>query len=528
VRLRLWSEAPVRKRDLLLVALVAMTTVEARTVAEAAIVRASRIDSALFTACFFGYENARFQEEWHEAWNKEASRVVQWSPIEHGKTQQVTGWALHKIGRDPINTRILWIGGAQTAALKSTGIIKGSIENPSPYLRSVFPALVPGNGKWTQAQFTVKGAKITEKDCTVETAGAQSQILGGRFTDVILDDICNHETTYTASQRRKVSQWIFSTVLGRVLDGGRVICIGNAWYPDDVMHALKQRGFEVIHNEAYRETPEGRLIPDSILWKEQWSVDRLGSTPMSRRKDGSLSKRMELGTVEALRQLRCVAYSAGQGRFKLEWFDKAMEMGADLTFVDEYSGPDPVFMGVDLGVSQKEGSDATAFWAMAVNEKSGKRRLLNTDEERLDGPDIIEKLKDWNQRYAPVTMVENNASQEFIRQFAGKEGIPTRPFTTGKQKADPAFGVPSLGVELEQGLWILPSGDERSRSAAIRWRTQCLAYTPGEHTGDTLMASWFAREAARAGDLSAVTGNEGDEQATRANYGRLRARYGRA
>jgi hypothetical protein len=420
---------------------------------------------------------------------------------------------------------VLWVSSAQTAGLKSTGIVKQAIENPTPFLKAVFPGLRPGKAKWTQAQFSVAGAKVTEKDYSLETAGLDSAILGGRYTDIILDDICTLKTTYTAAQRATVRKWLFSTVLGRLLKGGRVICLGNAWYPDDVMHALPERGFTVIRNEAYRETGDGRIIPESLLWPAQWSIDRLGENPNDLQADGSLSKRRELGTIEALRQLRCVPYSAGQGRFRLEWFDAAMKAGAELTLVDEYKGPWPTFMGVDLGVSQKEGSDQTSFWCMAVEPKSQRRRLLNAFEERLTGPEIVTRLKDWHRRYAPVVMVENNAAQDFIRQFAGEAGIPTRPFTTGKNKADPAFGVPSLGVELEQGMWILPSGDDEARALAIRWRTQCLEYAPGQHTGDLLMASWFSRESARTGGPAVShVGQAGPTSP--ATYGESKARYG--
>lgn len=494
---------------LLIAAVLTVTPAQARASSAAAIVKASRISSSVFTDGFFDYTSAPFQRTWHDAWNAPSARVVQWSPVEHGKTQQVTGWVLHRLGKDPVNTRVLWVSAAQKLGIKSTGIIKQAIEEPTPFLRAVFPGLRPGRRKWTQAQFSLSEAKTTEKDCSVETAGVESQVLGGRFTDIVLDDICTFDTTYTAAQRDRITKWFFSTILGRLLEGGRIICLGNAWYPDDVMHALKERGFFAIQEEAYRETEEGDIVPESILWPEQWPLPRL------------IERRREFGgpgSVEANRQLRCIPYSAGEGRFRMEWFDKAMEAGRGLTFVDEYHGPWPTFMGTDVGVKEKEGHDAWGFWVMAVDPKTGRRLPLNMLEERMDGPAGLKVLKKWNKQYGPVIMVENNAAQDFIRQFAKDEGVPTRPFTTGKQKADPAFGVPSLGVELEQGMWILPCGDERSQKMAIKWRTQCLAYAPGQHTGDLLMSSWFAREACRTGDGTVAAEKSGQKFAAR--YGK--------
>lgn len=450
-------------------------------------IRRARVDSSTFVDRFFGYASAPFQKAWHREWNVPGARVAQWAPIEHGKTQQATGWALHRLGRDPVGARVLWIGASQEAAAKSTGIIKAAIERPSGFLRSVFPDLRPGSKKWTQAAFSVSLARVTEKDYSVQTAGVGKQILGGRYTDVILDDVLNFDTTYTAAQREKTAKWFFSTIPGRLLEGGRIICLGNAWYHDDLMHRMAELGYTVIRQEAYAETEEGRIIPESILWPAQWTAERLAE------------KRAELGTIEAQRQLRCVPYSPGQGRFRLEWFEKAMEAGRALTLVERYTGPWPTFMGVDVGISEKEGRDPWGFWAMAVDPATNRRLLLAALEDRMDGPRGIAALKDWYVRYGATIMVENNAAQEFIRQFAGEQGIPTRAITTGRNKADHAFGVPSLGVELEQGMWILPCGDDASQAMAIKWRTQCLAYAPGQHTGDLLMASWFAREAARGG-----------------------------
>jgi hypothetical protein len=495
----------------------------------AALVRAARQDSSVFTDLIFRYESADFHRAWHQTWSIPGVRCVQWSPVEHGKTQQVTGWALHRIGRDPKEARILWVGSALTAARKSVGVIKSLIETGHRELAAVFPDLRPG-AKWTETQLSVAGAAVTEKDYTLEAVGVEGAILGGRFTDVILDDICTAQTTYTAEQREKVAKWVTSTIMGRVLPGGRIICLGNAWYPDDVMHALEQRGYRAIRDRAYEEDKAGRIVPGSILWPAQFPLERLGELPDSRLPDGGPSKRRELGTIEAMRQLRCIPYAPGQGRFRLEWFEKAMRseftlLSAEAFYRGEYG---PAFLGIDCGISEKEGRDLWGFWAMAVNPTNGRRIVLDALEERMEGPTALAHLRDWYRRLSPVTWVENNAAQEFIRQFAGAEGIATRAHTTGRNKMDPAMGVASLGVELEQGQWVLPAGDERSAAMMMRWRSQCLAFAPGQHTGDLLMASWISREGARFGALS--EGVVGDTKAASktAGYGRTRARYGQA
>jgi hypothetical protein len=56
------------------------------------------------------------------------------------------------------------------------------------------------------------------------------------------------------------------------------------------------------------------------------------------------------------------------------------------------------------------------------------------------------------------------------------------------------------------------------------WRSQCLAYSPGQHVGDLLMASWFARQAALSADI--VTASTLREPLSPARYGETKARYG--
>lgn len=52
---------------------------------------------------------------------------------------------------------------------------------------------------------------------------------------------------------------------------------------------------------------------------------------------------------------------------------------------------------------------------------------------------------------------------------------------------------------MRNGLWLIPSGQSGAElTEDVReWQRDMLFYSPESHTGDRLMASWFAREAAR-------------------------------
>jgi hypothetical protein len=96
------------------------------------------------------------------------------------------------------------------------------------------------------------------------------------------------------------------------------------------------------------------------------------------------------------------------------------------------------------------------------------------------------------------TAVHN--SQEFLLQWTKQTAaIPIVPFTTGRNKAHPEFGVESLAVEMSNGQWIIPNDNGVCNPEVQHWIDEMLFYQPSIHTGDRLMASYFAREGIRLG-----------------------------
>lgn len=98
-------------------------------------------------------------------------------------------------------------------------------------------------------------------------------------------------------------------------------------------------------------------------------------------------------------------------------------------------------------------------------------------------------------------------SQEFILQFLrASTSIPVRPFTTGRNKVHPEFGIEGVAAEMAAGKWIIPNMDGRFHSEVEALINEMLYYDPKAHTGDRLMSLYFAREAARQGNIRAEMG----------------------
>jgi hypothetical protein len=161
-------------------------------------------------------------------------------------------------------------------------------------------------------------------------------------------------------------------------------------------------------------------------------------------------------------------------------------------------GAPMVFTGVDLGVQRKDSNDETSLFTIKL-EAGGLRRVLRIESGRWTGPEILHRVEQTFLAFGSIFIVENNAAQQYIIDFTKESElvIPVIPFTTGRNKAHPEFGVESVGAEMANGKWLIPNTNGRTDDEVSEWITELLFYDPREHVGDRVMASWFAREGAR-------------------------------
>lgn len=125
--------------------------------------------------------------------------------------------------------------------------------------------------------------------------------------------------------------------------------------------------------------------------------------------------------------------------------------------------------------------------------------------EEYEGP-VFNLTVEEDHSYTVEEFIVHNA-QDFILQFLrATSAIPVRPFTTGRNKVHPEFGVESLAAEMAAGRWIIPNKDGQMHTEVDALVNEMLYYDPKSHTGDRLMSMWFAREAARKGAIKAESG----------------------
>lgn len=460
-------------------------------------------------------EQAPMHRKWHELMN-DHDRLAMWSHVEGGKTTQVAiGRGLYELGRDP-NLRIAVVSNTNELAKKMVRLI-GQYISKSQELHEVFPELVPtadANLPWKASQLTVQRTAAS-KDASVQACGVHGNIIGSRVDLLILDDILDHENTHTPGPRADVLRWIKSSLFSRLTQNARVWVVGNAWHPEDAMHLLEKEDrffaarFPVIDAQ------------ENLTWPERWSKERIELA------------RKDLGPLEYARQLLCQARDDSTARFKREWVDVATTAGRGLPWCEDaddlylsldedlseeelaqkrkasetiwrLSGRGTFFTGVDLAVSRSDSAGLTVLFTIYVDEKK-RRRVVNIQSGKWSGPEIYARIEDTYDRFGSIFVIENNAMQQMlVDMLQDRTDIPILPFTTGKQKGSYEIGVESLAAEMAGGKWQIPNMAKRPdgkhealHKEAAEWIQEMLFYDPKEHTGDRLMASWFAREGAR-------------------------------
>lgn len=464
------------------------------------LVRIARADVNTFNAYVLRDEKTGKpirQAPYHESMQRqcdEHDRLVLWAHVEAGKTNQLTiGRGLWELGRDP-SLRTVIVSATAKQSGKMCRAMARYIEASNP-LHQVFPRLVPGEPWWPSQALTVERPFVS-KDPSVQAIGVRGNVLGARIDRAYVDDILSHQNVRTPMQRSEVYDWFMSTISGRMSDQGRIYFIGQAWHPHDMMHLLEKEGWHAVRYPVVAPTGE-------LAWPERWSQRRIDKF------------RRTYNLVEYNRQLLCIARDDAESRFRLEWIETCKQRGEGLQLV--HSLPEipegcAVYTGVDLAVQRHSGADLTVLFTVLVHP-NGDRQVLNIESGRWAAGDIIARIVGAYVRYGGILVVENNGAQHYICQLTNEVTAATiKPFTTGRNKAHPEFGVESLAAELAAGKWIIPNDRGVCAPEVDRWISGMLNYDPTRHTPDHVMAAWFAREGARSFDR-VLHGQEGGVRA---------------
>jgi hypothetical protein len=418
----------------------------------------------------------------HRRWAELAEkydRLLIWSHVNSGKTTQLSVLrSVWELGRD-CTLRFVILSNTASIAVKILRAIMNLIEH-NPTVKKIFPNLEPDE-PWNTTELTVK-RPTWAKDPSVRAVGVSGSLTSGRVDRLIVDDILDPENTGTEAARKKVSDWYKKVAIGRQTRRMKILVVGTAYHPKDLLHELAaQKRFRWFRFPVI--TSKG-----VVAWPELWPTERIERM------------REELGPAEFARQMLCLARDDEESRFKQAWIDEALRKGEGLSLqyeLDELAEGYETYTGVDLGVKRSRRADKTAIFTF-IEDPKGNRRVLWIEAGKFTMDEIVAKIVSHHQRYRSTIAVENNGAQDFLVQhMTSNTSLPILPHTTGRLKKDPVLGVEGLAVELANGKWVIPNIGGKTEPEVEAWISEMLFYDPKTHTGDRLMANYFARELAR-------------------------------
>lgn len=445
-------------------------------------------------------------------------KIVLEIPRNHAKSTAVTvNWTLKELHRDPNHRFVI----ASNAASQSSAFLREQVSHieRGEKMRDVMGVIKPDQPeKWTDNSIIIKRTS-KRKDPSVSTVGVGGAVLSKRADTLIIDDLLNPENSKTPEARLKVKFWVNNVFMPlKEPVTGRIIVVGTVWYKDDFLdERMKDPTYDVrlqlraLIKDSYtgegsdhehaldiRQVFDDEVIEyyginatEGVLWPERWPMSEL------------MSEKESIGTVAFNRQYMNVIISEETQIIKTEWLTYAKQMGVKYDFLAKYDaatcpyGPLPKRVeGVDLAISQA----ATADWTVVLTlgqDKDGKIYILNIVRGRFSPANIRATVVKEYYKFTPQKIkFENVAFQESMRKdLADHSDMPIEGFTTGGEKFDEYIGINSVGVLFENQKIVLPYNYEKNpelKELIDRLVYECEAFGSEVHTGDMLMALWFA------------------------------------
>lgn len=403
----------------------------------------------------------------------------------------------------------------------------GLLEKSKVY-RSIFGDVIPDKHereKWTSSEIIVKRDAPDISDPTLSAVSTGSSTILGRRADIIIcDDILNQKNTRTDDQRQKVKEW-FNEILRPVLvpRTGRLIVVGTAFDLQDLYHELledltfdhretmsaiikqpdwkegwdeyeslyRQEGKKSAH--SFYNANETKLLEGAeVLWPERWPYQEL------------VDEKLSIGSIAFDLMYQNNALASGLSPFQPKWIEDAKDPDRRLLYSYKPAisnlGQIIVAQGVDLAISEEEIADETVDLTLA-KMSDGKYIILNIVSGHPTPAGTRSIIREQVENFNPgIVMVESNAYQASMAKdmkgtFIGER---IKSFTTTDEKYDLFMGINSIAVAFENGKFILPFDKSDPRTITeMKKLVSELKRFPSGHTGDRLMALWFAFVAIR-------------------------------
>lgn len=446
----------------------------------------SKHSPAFFNTYYLNYSYVAHQERWISEMddlygiakkNNTKEKLLLLAPRDHSKSWTVIAFILRQLCLNR-NLKFLLVSATAGQAEKRVRMIKEFLQSPkitADWASDDLPAFKTTNDKWISTQIYLN-RDTPSVDPTLEAIGVGGAITGAHVDFIILDDIEDDRTAFSASTRAKTRDWLRGTIQPVLSRKGMMIVIGTRKGRDDIyFHMMEDPTFRVINDPAIKKWPEkysfttevdskGREIITGVqvqgdyevLWPEQRPIEYL------------LKELRAVGESLFFREFQNQPISSSDQVFKSEWIDAAQYKGKDYSFKNPPNLNDLVIVqGYDLSLvhdankAQKNDGDYTVGITYAKHLKTGDRWILDmwrtrglTPQQLKDG--IIRNYNKFNGRVKLIYIERNAFGALHLLDLQSTTDLPIKGHLTTAKNSMKA-NISMLALLFENGKIGIPS-----------------------------------------------------------------------
>jgi phage terminase large subunit-like protein len=348
-------------------------------------------------------------------------------PRDHGKTTQIEGHIIWKLGNNP-NLRIKIVCESDNKAVERLFAIIQHLRI-NDRVRSVFPWLKPAKlGDWTKHKIVVERDRIM-RDASVEALGVLSTATGGRSDESYYDDICGRRNSLEQPKLRETVKSAYDSDWSNLLEPtGKTIYVNTPWHKSDCTHE------KVLPNPEYHiiQYPIGTSSdPFEPIWESKWPRHLLEK------------RQRKIGKLEMDRGFRLKALSGEYVVIRPEWiqyWETPPDVDALQIFIafDESSGE-----GKDFFACTVVGYNPSTFKVYILDSWHGKLTFLRRAEA------VEKQSKRWRANVTGVEQSNLKSLTQYLDETTILSVVPLKPTISKRLRL---HGVEPL-VERGDVIW---------------------------------------------------------------------------
>jgi predicted phage terminase large subunit-like protein len=233
----------------------------------------------------------------------------------------------------------------------------------------------------------------------------------------------------------------------------------------------------------------------------EWMRWRLPSTSSPWFPPSEIERAKQTMTSQKLAQEYGAEFISGVTMFRSDWIqhyyrrDDALVLGEEIVPLGQMQR----MHTVDLAWSQEEGADFTVISTWGITRKR-HLCLLEAQRARLEGPDIVPRLRLAYERWGGEILVEKATRQLGVIQDAVRSGLPVRAISSHKgglrgEDAKIARAAVAMARMEQRTVWFPPVTEPWWADL----EEELLAFPDGKHDDFVDTLSYAAAEVAEGG-----------------------------